>query len=306
MLKARPQPRMCRDRFRCCHPCESELPAEESTGGSPRGTPLGVAVSESPQINPGHHCGVCLLTCQLACYNHCPFKMARRSRQLALGIRTWGGRRRGAGRKPTGSRPGVPHRRRIPHDPRCPVHVTLRATRGLPSLRGDAVFAGMRSSLGAGSRDGFRILHFSVQSDHVHLLVEADAPTRLARGVQGLCVRVAKAINRVLRRRGRVWADRYHAHVLGTPREVRNAFLYVLNNVRKHIRGARGRDPRSSAAWFTGWKVRSAPSAMPAPIVAPRTWLARIGWRRHGLLDAEEYPSPARARPATLRPLLRR
>ena len=152
--------------------------------------------------------------------------MARASRQLELVIRTWGGRRRGAGRKPAPGRRQTPHRRRTPHDPRCPVHVTLRARSGLPSLRGDAVFGAVRRAFAAASRNSFRLLQFSVQSDHLHLLAEADEPTRLTRGVQGLAIRLARAINHVLRRRGRVWDGRYHAHMLRTPREIRNALLY--------------------------------------------------------------------------------
>jgi hypothetical protein len=84
--------------------------------------------------------------------------------------------------------------------------------------------------------------------------------------------------------------DRFHARELATPREVRHALVYVLQNFRKHARGARGFDPCSSAAWFSGWRepiVR--PSGRP-PIVAARTWLACIGWRRHGLLGVQETP----------------
>jgi len=136
----------------------------------------------------------------------------------------------------------------------------------------------------------FRILQFSLQSDHLHVVVEADTPTRLARGVQGLAVRAAKAINRVLRRRGAVWAERYHAHALKTPREVRNALVYVLNNFRKHVPGARGLDPRSSAAWFTGWRTAVAKTVGRSPVGAPRTWLAAVGWRRRGLIDIDEAP----------------
>jgi REP element-mobilizing transposase RayT len=176
-------------------------------------------------------------------------------RQLALSVRTWGGRRKGAGRKPASGRRSVPHRRRTPHNPRCPVHVTLRARAGLPSPRGEPVFAVISRAFRAASRNSFRLLQFSVQSDHLHLLVEVDEPTRLARGVQGLAIRVARAVNRVLRRRGRVWDGRYHAHVLRSPRQVRNAFVYVLQNFRKHCRHSAGLDPRSSAAWFPGWRT---------------------------------------------------
>src|SRR6185295_18956019 len=174
-------------------------------------------------------------------------------RQLELTIRSWGGLRRGAGRKPAPGRRAVPHRRRVVHDRRCPAHVTLRATSGLPSLRYERPFGAIRAALMAANAARYRVLQFSVQADHLHLLVEADEPTGFERGVRGLAIRVAKAVNRALGRAGRVWGDRYHARMLRTPREVRNALVYVLNNWRKHVPGARGFDSRSSAAWFEGW-----------------------------------------------------
>ena len=215
-------------------------------------------------------------------------------RQLELPVRTWGGRRKGAGRKPASGRRSVSHRRRVPHDPRCPVHVTLRARAGLPSLRGDRVFAVVSRAFRAASHDSFRLLQYSVQSDHLHLLVEADKPTRLARGVQGLAIRTARAINRLLRRRGRVWDGRYHSHMLRKPREVRNALVYVLNNWKKHLHGVGGFDPRSSAAWFMGWKGRPPVPIEASPTLAPRTWLGRIGWRLRGLIDPHETPRAIR------------
>jgi hypothetical protein len=152
------------------------------------------------------------------------------------------------------------------------------------------VFSRVQGALTAASRDRFRVIQFSAQSDHLHLIVEADTPTRLARGVQGLAVRAARAINRVLRRRGTVWAERYHAHALKTPRGVRNAFVYVLQNFKKHIPGARGLDPRSSARWFTGWRTAMQSMVGRSPVAAPRTWLAAVGWRRGGLMDVDEAP----------------
>jgi REP element-mobilizing transposase RayT len=178
------------------------------------------------------------------------------------------------------------------HDARCPAHVTLRATTGLPSLRDRVVFGAVRSALAAASRRRFRVLQFSVQRDHLHLLVEADAPTDLVHGIKGLAIRVAKAVNRLLGRRGRVWGDRHHLRTLVTPRQVRNAYVYVLANWKKHVPGARGLDPRSSAAWFTGWRTRLERIG-PSPVAAARTWLARIGWRRHGLVRLDEAPRGA-------------
>jgi REP element-mobilizing transposase RayT len=183
----------------------------------------------------------------------------------------------------------MPHRARAPHDPRCPAHVTLRVRAGLPSLRRRDVLSAVCGAFARASTESFRLLQFSVQSNHVHLLVEADAPRGLSRGIQGLSIRIAKAVNRVLGRHGVVWSERYHARALKTPREMRNALVYVLNNLRKHLRNARGMDPGSSARWFRGWREAAAPVSEP-PIATPRTWLARVGWLRHGLIRIDESP----------------
>jgi putative transposase len=216
--------------------------------------------------------------------------MASRAKQLEFVIRQHGGRRAGAGRKAGGPRRNVAHCVRGPHDRHAPVHVTLRATALPTSLRAPVVFPVVRAALARASRVAFGIVAFSVQRDHVHLVVEADDANSLSRGIQGLAIRVAKSVNRVLGRRGRVWADRFHARDLTSPRAVRNALVYVLQNHRKHghDRGQR-LDPCSSARWFEGWKdmVKEAASA---PVVTARTWLARWGWRRHGLLDPNEAP----------------
>jgi hypothetical protein len=144
-------------------------------------------------------------------------------------------------------------------------------------------------ALAQASRGGFRLLHFSIQIDHLHMIVEADDHAALVRGLQGLAIRTARAINRLLGRRGSVWADRHHRRALRTPREVRNAIAYVLLNVRKHLPWSRGLDPCSSSQWFDGWHDISAQSS--GPIRPPHTWLASIGWRRHGLLRTDEQPA---------------
>ena len=227
--------------------------------------------------------------------------MGRRIRQLELRARTWDGRRAGAGRKPSAGRRSVPHRCRPSHDPRCPVHVTMRVCAGLPSLRRADIFGRMSAAFGVASNGRFRLLHFSVQPDHVHLLVEAEDEIRLRRALQGLAIRAARAINRALRRHGRVWSDRYHARELGTPREVRHALVYVLQNWRKHLSDADGLDPLSSAVWFNGWRKRPTAPAKPSPVVEPQTWLGRIGWRRHGLVGLDEAPRSPVKRPHAVR-----
>jgi putative transposase len=148
----------------------------------------------------------------------------------------------------------------------------------------------VRRALATSSRADFRIIEFSVQNDHVHLIAEAADGLTLSSGVRGLAIRLARAVNRALGRRGRVWAERYHARALTTPRAVRHALVYVLMNFRKHLRAVTGIDPCSSAAWFTGWRTSGALGVGPPPVACARTWLAHIGWRRHGLIDIAEHP----------------
>jgi hypothetical protein len=153
----------------------------------------------------------------------------------------------------------------------------------------------MRTALAASSRADFRVVEFSVQADHVHLIAEADDARALSSGMRGLAIRLARAVNRALGRRGPVWDSRYHARALTTPRAVRHALVYVLMNFRKHQQVGTGLDPCSSAAWFAGWRGLSTTASHAArPVARARTWLAGVGWRRHGLIDPGEQP---RSRP---------
>jgi REP element-mobilizing transposase RayT len=172
------------------------------------------------------------------------------------------------------------------------VHVTLRAKEGLPSLRSERVFSRLGRSLAASHKEAFRVVHFSVQTDHVHLIVEGDEPVALVRGVQGMAARCAKAINRSIGRKGRVWSHRFQSHRLRTPTEARRGLVYVLLNFRKHLRAAPGLDPRSSGPWFDGWR-RPAPSPREtSPVLPARTWLAAIGWRlAGGAIATDEAPA---------------
>ncbi len=222
---------------------------------------------------------------------------AARIQQLTFERR--GGARRGAGRRPNGAHAGVSHSKRPALAARFPVLVTMKLERGPPSLRTRATLELIHGAFrGSQERHGMRLVHFSIQSNHLHLLVEArDAPS-LSRGMQGLAVRVARGLNRIWSRKGRVFADRFHSRILRTPREVRYALGYVLNNARKH--GARlvGLDPFASGATFDGWltsvrrQQRAAAGADP-PIVPARTWLLAVGWRRHGRIDVTETPGRA-------------
>jgi len=145
-------------------------------------------------------------------------------------------------------------------------------------------------------------VHYSLQGNHAHLIVEARDREALGRGMKAIGARLARAVNRVMGRSGPVLADRYHLRLLPTPREVRNALRYVLLNARHHAAAAKATlskavrvDAASSARWFDGWKgERSVPSALGPPatraVSRARTWLLTVSWRRHGLLDPADVP----------------
>jgi REP element-mobilizing transposase RayT len=225
----------------------------------------------------------------------------RRSIQQLELDRRWRERRNRGGRKP-GPNPRIRHRSRVGVASRLPCHVTFKVRDGVPSLRSVSLVQEIERSFAACCERGdFRLVHYSLQGNHAHLLVEAVDRHALGRGMKALGARLARAVNRVFRRSGPVLADRYHVRVLSTPREVRNALAYVLLNARRHaakagrrLSRALGIDPASSGRWFDGWKAPFAPMALSSPndnaVSPPRTWLLEIGWRRCGLLDPDEIP----------------
>jgi REP element-mobilizing transposase RayT len=182
------------------------------------------------------------------------------------------------------------------------VHVTLRIVHGVRSLRSKVAYRLIKHAMAsAKAREGFRLVHFSVMSNHLHLIVEAEGARALSCAIRALEIRIAHAINRLARRRGRLFADRYHTHELKTPSEVRNGLAYVLLNARHHAheRGAklpaRWMDPYASGDYFDGWAVvvrpRDPMDALIGPPVRPPTlWLLTEGWRRRGLLAIDELP----------------
>ncbi|MCY2960754.1 MAG: hypothetical protein NTY35_11360 [Planctomycetota bacterium] len=221
--------------------------------------------------------------------------------QLALFRR--GGRRDGAGRKPAGKRALVAHSRRARVTRHTPVFVTTKLVEGLPNLRRERTLALLRDSLAAGAdRFGFRLVEYSVQSNHLHFVVEAQDERALGRGMKGLLVRLAKALNQAWDRNGRVIRDRYHARVLTTPREVRQVLVYALQNARKHGARILGIDAYSSGPWFEGWADRSPRADRVLP--RPTSWLLSFGWTKGGLISTREMPrggeawDPAEAWPA--------
>jgi REP element-mobilizing transposase RayT len=229
-----------------------------------------------------------------------------------------GGRRAGAGRKPNPDprQRRAAHRARPFHDPRRPVHIVLRVTHDVGTLRRRRAYGAIRrAAIAVVNRAGFRIVHYSLQGHHVHLLCEAADRVALANGVRAFCISAARHLNHAITRdrrlpsprRGRVFIDRYPATPIATPTQARHCLAYVLDNWRRHradrapwARTARV-DSYSSGAVFPGWAERDGvpfrwPAGyQPAPVRPPDTWLLRIGWRRGGPPPSlDEVPGPLR------------
>ncbi|MDB4958735.1 MAG: hypothetical protein JWO36_6304 [Myxococcales bacterium] len=212
-----------------------------------------------------------------------------------------GGWRPGAGRK---KKPGaVSHDSRESLPSRFPVHVTLRIVAGVGSLARDYLMKVIRKSIAESHKSWFRIVEFNVLSNHLHLICEAQSKRQLARGIQGFEVRTARRLNRVLKRTGKLFSQRYHVRQLNSPKEVRNALRYVLLNRKHHNAEQKFAkywiDPYSSAAWFSGWagpinvntEWKRELVHMERPNAEPTVWLLTTGWRRHGLLRFDEAPA---------------
>ncbi|HUJ24695.1 MAG TPA: transposase [Myxococcales bacterium] len=153
------------------------------------------------------------------------------------------------------------------------MHVTLRMREHVWNLRGGRAFRRIEACLAAAlGRFGVRVVQFSVQGNHLHLIVEADSSASLSRGMQGLSIRIAKTLNRMMKRRGRVLADHYHSRILRTPTELVNAIAHVLGNHAHHF-GSKAPVDRFSSASLAGERRERV-------LAHPRTWLLRTGWRR--------------------------
>jgi putative transposase len=232
----------------------------------------------------------------------------KRKRHVQLGLDRarkatgQGGWRPGAGRKRKAG--SVSHDTRPAFPGRFPQHVTLRLGDGTPPIAREWLFTKViRPAIAASKKDTFAVVEFNVLSNHVHLIVEAEDARALARGVQGLAIRIARRVNSALKRNGKLFGPRYHARSLRTPREVRNALRYVLLNRKHHAAEQQffkgWIDPYSSAIWFRGWEApvrmnagfNRQLAAQASPVASPHTWLLRVGWRKAGALSYDDKPA---------------
>jgi REP element-mobilizing transposase RayT len=214
-----------------------------------------------------------------------------------------GGFRAGAGRPAIRGKHDPDHVVRPYWRREMPLHIVLRTVADVPRLRQPLLYAAIRSALHHMlNRCDLRIVHVSIQGNHLHMIVEHVDRDAVIRGMQAFTIKAARAINKALGRMGKVFAYRYHATAIESPRQMRHVLAYVLNNWRRHNEDQQGRaaraaiDPYSTAIWFGGWKsvgrFKLPAGFEPLPMANPMTWLLTEGWRRHGDIDPYERPGP--------------
>ena len=234
-----------------------------------------------------------------------------RKRHVQQELFARGGKRKGAGRKPKGRRAGSRHEKRPLIKPQFALHVVMRVVAAVGSMRRRALYKALReATITAAVRERIRIVHLSIQRTHVHMLVEAENGLALSRGMQGFTISASRHVNTALaigarRRRGAVFADRYHLEVIKSPTQARHALSYVLNNWRKHREDQQGLastwlvDPFSSGIQFSGWQELEGKDFMwpmretydPLFVRRPQSWLLREGWKLCGPISARDVPS---------------
>ena len=216
-----------------------------------------------------------------------------------------GGRRPGAGRKRMKYRLDAPHRPREKFSTPSPVHVTMRGKEYIFELRNDLVYELLGKVLERYRGDrfdngAFRVVHFSIQDTHLHLIVEAANDAALRRGMRSFSINSARAINASIGANGKVWF-RFHSTLIKTKRYARNSIAYVLGNWRRHRKDINNGqfvpakiEPFSSAISFTGWnRTFKVPAGYkPLPVSPPTTFLLRTGWAFGGPLDPYQAPGP--------------
>ncbi|MDB4947089.1 MAG: hypothetical protein JWP97_6623 [Labilithrix sp.] len=145
------------------------------------------------------------------------------------------------------------------------------------------------------ARDDLRIVEFSIQSNHLHLVVEADDERALSSAIRGFQTRVSRRLNHhvLRRRRGAVWGDRYHREDLTSRRQARNALVYVLQNGHHHGAVKPGiRDPLSSALWSERFIQRPVLPPESSPCSRALTFMLSHLWEKQwpGLIFPTEVP----------------
>ncbi|MEQ1876432.1 MAG: transposase [Bdellovibrionia bacterium] len=227
-------------------------------------------------------------------------KRSRKGSQLSFEkVGGWGGKRDGAGRP---NRSGlVNHMRRPKIETRYPLHVTWRLRKDLPDIRAGKYLRAFKVAAARAKTRGLRVLHYSFEANHIHMIVEADSNAKLANGMRSLGCRLGKRVRTLTNEtktrpgRGSIFVGRYHMHVLKNPTETKNALEYVLLNHAKHMKFIEHIDVYSSGYYFREWKkllgrrfthilreqfqLSEEPGSNDA-LSAPKSWLAQTGWMK--------------------------
>lgn len=212
-------------------------------------------------------------------------KRKRTAKQIEMkGLSGWGGNRANAGRKNLSKT--VNHMKRERFELKTPLQITLKLKPGLPNLRTKKMLEAFQKALVLAKARELRVIHYSLESNHAHLVVECMDNVSLGRAMKSFGSSFGKSVRRIAGGTGSVFVGRYHLRVLRDPTQTRNSLAYVLLNRFKHEHAHVDDNPFSSGRYFDGWKKLIGRGAaaknleLPEYLSTPRSWLAREGWQK--------------------------
>lgn len=165
---------------------------------------------------------------------------------------------KGAGRPAIHDR-GIRHIARDKVTKHTSLHLTIKIERLKAGLRNKDVLKQLHDSIKKARKIGLRVIHYTLEFDHVHLLVEVDSNQQLAKGMQSFGISFSKGINKIKAQVGKVFKTRYHFRKLKSPNEIKNVIFYILGNSLKHKKDFSILSPYNTAitasALFPGFEL---------------------------------------------------
>jgi REP element-mobilizing transposase RayT len=156
-----------------------------------------------------------------------PRKNIRKNQQLTL-INS-----KGAGR-PAIHDIGIRHRERPKLTRLSSLHLTIKIKRIKADLKNKSILIVLKRAIYNARKKGLRVIHFSLEFDHVHLLIEAPDNFILGKGMQSLGVTLVRGINKLGQTSGEVYKHRYHFRKINSTRELKVVMNYIFHNGVKH------------------------------------------------------------------------
>lgn len=134
------------------------------------------------------------------------------------------------------------------------LHLTIKVRENKADIKNKQVLKILHYAIRRSRIKGLRIIHYTLEYNHIHLLVEAADKQTVHQGMQSFGITFAKKINAIKRLKGTVYKHRYHLRKINSPRELKNVLYYIFNNGIHHKRTSTVLDPYNTLPAFKSLK----------------------------------------------------